>query len=348
MITVYNSSSDKMEFHSNSQHTIASEITCSGIGLHSGETVAMKLCPAPANAGIIFVRSDIDGGSSPRSKIAATYDMVTETTLGTTITNRFGVKTSTIEHLMAALWGLGVDNAIIELDAPEVPIMDGSSEPFIFLIECAGIRQQNAARKFITIDQEIKLSDGDSVAVISPHDGFIIDIDIDFSHDKIAQQNAKYDFDEVSFKQNLSRARTFGFKSDVDKLKSMGLILGGSLDNAIVLDDDKVINEGGLRFDDEFIRHKALDCVGDYFLAGMRIKGHITTSKPGHGVNNKLIHAIFANQDYWHLDVPHISESINEQTNAFSLTRACVSQGKPAHLAGGAGLVSSAVMSPEK
>jgi UDP-3-O-[3-hydroxymyristoyl] N-acetylglucosamine deacetylase len=229
-----------------------------------------------------------------RNHVPATYDRVVETTLGTTISNEHGVTVSTIEHVMAALWGAGIDNAIVELDGPEVPIMDGSSEPFIFLLDCAGRTEQDVAKRVIEVLKPITVQEKDSTATLSPSEGFAIDITIDFPHKLINRQQATYDFSQTSFKQALCRARTFGFARDVEKMRSMGLALGGSLHNAIVLADEGILNEGGLRYNDEFVRHKALDCVGDYFLAGGAILGNVETLRPGHGINNKLLHALFA------------------------------------------------------
>ncbi|MBN8542661.1 MAG: UDP-3-O-acyl-N-acetylglucosamine deacetylase [Alphaproteobacteria bacterium] len=273
------------------QHTIAAPVSCAGVSLHTGDMVDMLIKPAAENTGIVFVRRDVEEG---RNVVPATYDRVTETTLGTTIANEFGVTVSTIEHVMAALWGAGIDNAIIEVDGPEVPIMDGSSEPFIFLIDCAGRTEQSAAKRVIEVLKPITVQEKESTVTLSPAEGFTLDITIDFPHKLINRQQAVYDFAATSFKQALCRARTFGFARDVEKMRSMGLALGGSLHNAIVLADDGILNEGGLRYNDEFVRHKALDCVGDYFLAGGMLQGNIETLRPGHGINNKLLRALFA------------------------------------------------------
>lgn len=293
------------------QHTVAAEVSCIGVSLHSGDMVNMVIRPAAANAGIVFVRKDIEEG---RNVVPATFEAVVETTLGTTIANKHGVTVSTIEHLMAAIWGAGIDNARIEMDGPEVPIMDGSSEPFTFLLECAGRVQQRAQRRVIEILKEVRVEEGKSVAVISPAENFILDIEIAFNHNLIGSQRAKYDFAETTFRQSLARARTFGFAAEVDKMRSMGLALGGSLHNAIVIGEDDILNEGGLRYADEFVRHKALDCVGDYFLAGATLKGEVVTHRPGHGINNKLLRAIFADAGNYRVlggvevDVPMVVE----------------------------------------
>ncbi|PZP86838.1 MAG: UDP-3-O-[3-hydroxymyristoyl] N-acetylglucosamine deacetylase [Azospirillum brasilense] len=273
------------------QHTVAAEVSCVGVALHTGDMVNMTIRPAAVNTGIVFVRKDVEANNV----VPARYDAVVETTLGTTICNKHGVTVSTIEHVMAALWGAGIDNARVELDGAEVPIMDGSSEPFVFLLDCAGRVQQRATRRTIEILQEVSVEEGASRATIRPADGFTIDIEIAFNHPLIATQKATYDFSDTSFKQSLARARTFGFARDVEKMRSMGLALGGSLHNAVVLGEQEIMNEGGLRYADEFVRHKALDCVGDYFLAHGRLQGHVSTFKPGHGINNKLLRAVFAN-----------------------------------------------------
>ena len=272
------------------QHTVAAEVSCVGVALHTGDMVNMTIKPAPAHSGITFIRTDI----KDHNQVPARYDLVGETTLGTTIRNRHGVAVSTIEHVMAALWGAGIDNARIELDAPEVPIMDGSSEPFVFLLDCAGRVQQKATRRVIKVLREVSVEEGSSKAVLRPHDGFTLSVEIVFNHKLITTQKATYDFSDTSFKQSLARARTFGFARDVDKMRSMGLARGGSLHNAIVLSEEDILNEGGLRYADEFVRHKALDCVGDYFLAGGMIDGAVETLRPGHGINNKLLRALFA------------------------------------------------------
>ncbi len=277
------------------QTTLSNKVSCKGIGLHSGEQVIMNILPASANTGIMFKRLDV---LSAQALIPARFDLVCETNLGTTIKNEYGVKVSTIEHLMAAIWGVGIDNAIIELSSSEVPIMDGSSEPFVFMLECAGITTLKAQRQVLRVLKTVEVYDGSSYARISPNRegdvGMLLNIEIDFNHSLIGKQTAEYDFREVNFKQSICRARTFGFEHEVVALRNMGLALGGSLDNAIVVGKDKIVNEEGLRYDDEFVRHKALDCVGDLFLAGFRIDGTVKFRRSGHGINNKLLRALFA------------------------------------------------------
>lgn len=304
--------------HSANQLTLRSAISCSGVGLHSGEVVRMRLLPAEADTGILFRRMDV---TAKKSLVPARYDLVTETTLGTTIQNEYGTKVATIEHLMAALWGAGVDNVIVELDGPEVPIMDGSSEPFMFLLDCAGLEIQDAPRQILVIDQEITYSEGDMQASLQPYDGFVLDVEINFPHAMISRQRTCIDFSCIGFKQSLSRARTFGFEAEVEKLRLMGLARGGSLDNAIVLGKDTILNEEGLRFNDEFVRHKALDCLGDYFLSQYRIQGKLSTKKPGHGINNRMLRALFAQPEAWHLETAMIENaSFAEMPRASGVT----------------------------
>ncbi len=297
-------------FHSTYQTTIAGKVSCSGVGLHSGKMVNMKLYPTEADTGIQFIRLDVE---EEKSVIPAHYTNVSGTMLGTTIANEHGVSVSTVEHLMAALWGMGVDNVIIALDGGEVPIMDGSSEPFVFLIECAGIRKLEARRDIIEILKPVTVKEGRSASTIRPFDGFSLNLTIDYPDTGIPRQQAVYDFGSRSFKNALCRARTFGFASDVEKLQAQGLARGGSLDNAIVISDKRVLNAGGLRYNDEFVRHKALDCVGDFFLSGLRIRGSVSTTRPGHGINNKLLHALFANSKAWRI----ASSSVVSQDTPF-------------------------------
>ena len=295
-------------FHSAYQTTIAGKISCSGKGLHSGKTVKMTLYPAEANSGIQFIRLD---ETEEKSVVSANYTNVSNTMLGTTITNEYGVSVSTIEHLMAAFWGMGVDNVIVALDAPEVPIMDGSSEPFIFLLECTGITQLQVRREILEVLQPVTVTEGNSTITLLPYDGFKLDISIDYASSVIPKQSASYNFETQNFKNALCRARTFGFASDVEKLQAKGLALGGSLDNAIVIGNDSVLNAEGLRFDDEFVRHKALDLVGDFFLSGIRIRGAVVANRPGHGINNKLLHTLLADRSAWrHASSAHTAPSV--------------------------------------
>lgn len=282
-----------------SQRTINSKVSCKGVGLHSGNNVSMNLLPAPVNSGIVFRRTDI---GHINGIINANYKNVVATNLGTTIANEFNTKVATVEHLMAAIWGLGIDNLIVELNGPEIPIMDGSSEPFIFLIECAGINIQEKPRKIFEIMRKVSIEDGDKLITVEPSKEFSINISIDFENSLIQKQ--KYNFDHsASFKSDLCRARTFGFQKEVDMMEKVGtdLFKGGSLKNAIMIGDHGIMNEEGLRYNDEFVRHKALDFIGDVYLAGAHIVGHFTAFKCGHGINNKLLHKIFLDQSAWRL-----------------------------------------------
>lgn len=280
------------------QHTLAKAVHCKGIGLHSGADVHMVLRPAPEHYGIRFVRKDVTGFDPV---VHADYRNVTNTTLGTTIANDEGTMVSTVEHLMAAFWGCNIDNAMVELDGPEVPIMDGSSEPFVFLIECAGVRQQEAFRKIIEVLKPVEVLDGDKHARVEPADHFSVSLEIDFDSKAIAKQRAMFNSSDLSFKRDVCRARTFGFEHEVEQMRSMGLAKGGSLDNAIVVSGDNILNKGGLRYNDEFVRHKILDCIGDFYLVGGLILGHFTGYRSGHDLNNRLLRHFFADKDAWRL-----------------------------------------------
>lgn len=284
------------------QTTLSRAVSCSGIGLHSGSTVSLRLVPAKENAGIVFRRTDIHGKAG---LIPARYDLVTDTRLGTTLKNAQGTTVSTIEHLMAALWGMGVDNVVIELNGPEAPIMDGSSEPFIRLIEQAGVSKLSAHRKVIRVLREVEVVEGAGLARVSPLEGedftATLEVEIDFEHGAIGRSRAFYDFSAETFEHALSAARTFCLAREVEQMRAHGLARGGSLENAVVVGDDGVMNEEGLRFSDEFVRHKALDCVGDLFLAGYRIEGAFSFYRPGHGVNNALLRALLVDVSAWKL-----------------------------------------------
>lgn len=284
------------------QKTIKNPVSCFGIGLHSGLRVDLRLVPAEPNTGIVFRRTDIEGESA---MIAGNYANVSGTLLGTTLSNKQGVQMATVEHLMAAFWGCGIDNCIVEVSGPEIPIMDGSSEPFVFLIECAGVDEQNKRRKVLEVQKEITVKEGDGFATIRPSDGFSVGFEIDFGDTIVAKQKASFDARDVCFKNDLSRARTFGFAKEVDMLREKGLALGGSLDNAIVVGEEGILNEEALRYNDEFVRHKILDCIGDVYLAGHYIKGEVVAYKSGHALNNKLLHQFFATEDAWRtIEIP--------------------------------------------
>jgi UDP-3-O-[3-hydroxymyristoyl] N-acetylglucosamine deacetylase len=279
------------------QCTIKHTISCVGKGLHTGKLTSLTLYPAPEETGIKFIRTDIHGQDNV---VYARYHNVVRTQLGTTIQNDNQVEVGTIEHLMAALWGAGIDNVIIELDESEVPIMDGSSERFMFMLDCAGIKVQDAPRKYIEILKEVSVQDGDARAVLRPSDHFEIDAEIKFDDALIKSQKYKFSH-EGSFKSQISRARTFGFKEDADRLKQHGLAQGASLDNVIVVSGNKILNKGGLRYSDEFVRHKVLDVIGDYYLAGSRLKASVQVFKPGHKINNKVLHALFEDLSAWRI-----------------------------------------------
>lgn len=278
------------------QKTIKHTISCFGIGVHSGKPTSISLYPAPENTGVVFIRTDV---KNKNNKISAKYTNVSKTTLGTTIQNQDGIEIATIEHLMAALWGCGIDNVFVELDGAEIPIMDGSSEPFIFMIECAGTKDLDAPRKYIEVLKEIHVEDKNSFATISPSNHFSVDMEIKFDNKTIDSQTYHFSEENKSFKHNIARARTFGFEHEGALLKKMGLAKGASLENAIVLRGETILNDTGLRYKDEFVRHKLLDLIGDVYLAGSPLKCHIKTFKPGHTINNKILHAIFSDPSAW-------------------------------------------------
>ena len=278
------------------QRTLKNTIRATGVGLHSGQKVYMTLRPAGIDAGIVFRRTDLD----PVVELPARADLVTETMLCTGLSQGAG-KVMTVEHLLSALAGLGIDNCIVDLSAPEVPIMDGSAGPFVFLLQSAGIAEQQAPKRFIRIREPVEVRDGDKVARFQPHDGFRIGFTVEFSHPAIpaSQSRAEVDFSTTSYVKEVSRARTFGFMRDLEFMRERNLGLGGSMDNAIVLDEFRVLNEDGLRYADEFVRHKILDAVGDLYLAGHPIIGAFEGFKSGHALNNKLVRALLASAEAW-------------------------------------------------
>jgi UDP-3-O-[3-hydroxymyristoyl] N-acetylglucosamine deacetylase len=278
------------------QKTLKSSIHCSGIGLHSGDKISMALHPADTDTGIVFRRTDVRGRSAD---VAAHFTNVTDTRLCTALSNDDGVGVATVEHLMAALAGCEIDNAEIEVSGPEVPVMDGSAEPFVFLIECAGVVEQSAPRRAIRILKPVVAHIGDAVAKLMPADDFSIKLAIDFDNPAIGEQTIETGIAPDVFKSEISRARTFGFLEDVEALRKAGLTLGGSLENAVVVSGDRILNDGGLRYRDEFVRHKALDCIGDLYLAGGPILGCYLGHKVGHSVNNRLLRAVFDDADAW-------------------------------------------------
>lgn len=280
------------------QRTLSNIIHATGIGLHAGKKVHLTLKPAPVDAGIVFRRVDL----SPAVDVKADALKVQQTVLSSTLM-KGDVKVDTVEHLMAAFAGLGIDNAYVELDAAEVPIMDGSSAPFVFLIQSAGIAEQDAAKKFIQIKQEISVTDGDKTAVLLPHDGFKVSFIIDFDHPVLNQQSQELtiDFSTNSFAKDVSRARTFGFVKDLEYMRSNNLALGGSMDNAIVVDEYRILNDTGFRYSDEFVKHKVLDAIGDLYLMGYSLLGEFKGYKSGHALNNKLVRALLENTEAWEL-----------------------------------------------
>ncbi len=275
------------------QRTLKNVISATGVGLHTGEKVYLTLRPAPANSGIIFRRIDLKVPVC----IAARTENVGDTRLSTTLV-KGNVKISTVEHLLSAFAGLGVDNAYIDVSAPEVPIMDGSAGPYVFLIQSAGIEEQNAPKSYIRIKRTVKVQQGDKMARFEPFNGFKVRFQIDFDHPVFRQSpgDVEIDFSKTAFVKDVSRARTFGFMRDIELLRENKLALGGSLDNAIVMDDYRILNEDGLRYEDEFVRHKALDAVGDLYLLGHGLIGAFSGYKSGHELNNLLLRTLLANK----------------------------------------------------
>jgi len=276
------------------QRTLMHEVGCTGIGLHTGEKVKINLRPAPANSGIKFVRTDLKG----RPEVEVRFDNVFDTTLATTIGTN-GCKVSTIEHLMAAFFGLGIDNAVVELDGPEVPIMDGSAAPFVFLIKSGDVREQKSPKQFIVIKKPFKVDDGNRSVCIYPSKELKITYMIDFQHPLLRNQEYELTFSGRDFVREISTARTFGFMKDVETLKKNGFARGGSLDNAVVIDDFRIINEDGLRFDDEFVRHKILDFIGDISIVGSPIIGHFVVKKSGHFLNQHMLRKLMESKKHW-------------------------------------------------
>ncbi|MEE8516231.1 MAG: UDP-3-O-acyl-N-acetylglucosamine deacetylase [Alphaproteobacteria bacterium] len=278
------------------QITLRNAIDCRGTGLHTGSKVTMTIGPGEVDSGIVFIRSDLSGS---QAKIPASWRNVADSQLCTTLTNDEGVSVSTVEHLMAALVGSGIDNAVIEINGPEIPIMDGSAAPFVFLIECAGIQEQSALRRAIKIRKHVMVRENGSSASLTPGNGFSIGFQIDFPSPAVAQQELRIDNIERAFKTELSRARTFGFEREVTEMRAAGMLRGGSLDNAIIVGGDGVLNVDGLRYRDEFVRHKILDSIGDLYLAGNPIIGHFQGERSGHRLNNRLLHKLLSDPDAW-------------------------------------------------
>jgi UDP-3-O-[3-hydroxymyristoyl] N-acetylglucosamine deacetylase len=278
------------------QRTLKNTIRATGVGLHSGDKVYLTLHPAEPNAGISFRRVDLDEPVT----INATPENVGETMLSTTLVKE-GVKVSTVEHLLSALAGLGIDNAVVDVSAAEVPIMDGSAGPFVFLLQSAGVVEQDAPKRYIRIKKQIRVEEDDKWAAFEPFDGFKVTFSIDFDHPAFPGhlKTSVMDFSSTTFVKEVSRARTFGFMKDIEFLRENNLALGGSLDNAIVVDDDKILNEDGLRYADEFVKHKILDAIGDLYLLGHSLIGEYKGFKSGHALNNKLLLSLLDNPDAW-------------------------------------------------
>ncbi len=298
------------------QRTLKNVIRATGVGLHTGEKVYLTLRPAAPDAGIVFRRVDLD---SPVD-IPAKAENVGDTRLSTTLV-KDGVRISTVEHLLSAFAGLGIDNAYVDVSAPEVPIMDGSAGPFVFLIQSAGVEEQNVAKRFIRIKQPVEVREGDKLARFEPFNGFKVSFGIDFDHPLMSEERRRsvIDFSSTSFVKEVSRARTFGFLRDIEMLRENGLALGGSMDNAIVVDDFRVLNEDGLRYEDEFVKHKILDAIGDLYLLGHSLIGAFSGYKSGHELNNRLLKALIAQPEAW------------EEVTFDDAERAPISYMKPAH-----------------
>ncbi|MBT4518460.1 MAG: UDP-3-O-acyl-N-acetylglucosamine deacetylase [Halieaceae bacterium] len=280
------------------QRTLRNVIKATGVGLHTGEKIYLTLSPAPANTGIVFRRVDLD----PVVEIPARAENVGDTMLSSTLVAK-GERVSTVEHLLSAMAGLGIDNSYIDVSGPEVPIMDGSAGPFVFLIQSAGVEEQNAAKKFIRIKRPVTVEDDDKIASFLPFDGFKVSFTIDFDHPVFRDRTARaeVDFSTTSFVKEVSRARTFGFMHEIEYLRSKGLALGGSVDNAIVVDEYRILNEDGLRYDDEFVKHKVLDAIGDLYLLGHSLIGEFCAHKSGHALNNASLRALIAQPDAWEM-----------------------------------------------
>ncbi|MGB5202238.1 MAG: UDP-3-O-acyl-N-acetylglucosamine deacetylase [Sedimenticolaceae bacterium] len=299
------------------QRTLKNVIRATGVGLHTGEKVFLTLRPAAPDTGIVFRRDDLE---SPLD-IPARAENVGDTRLSTTLA-KGGVRISTVEHLLSAFAGLGIDNAYADVSAPEVPIMDGSAGPFVFLIQSAGVEEQNVAKRFIRIRKTLEVRDADKIARFEPFNGFKVSFGIDFDHPAMSDDSrrSEIDFSSTSFVKEVSRARTFGFLREIETLRENGLALGGSMDNAIVVDDFRVLNEDGLRYGDEFVKHKILDAIGDLYLLGHSLIGSFYGYKSGHELNNRLLKALIAQPDAW------------EEVTFAEAERAPISFMQPAHV----------------
>lgn len=301
------------------QRTLKKQITSTGVGLHNGEKVTLTLKPAAIDAGIVFKRADLPG--APTIQVQA--DAVRDTRMCSALEHN-GARVSTVEHLMSALAGLGIDNVMIEVTASEIPIMDGSAGPFIYLLQQAGISEQPAAKKFIRIKKLVEVKEGDKWVKFEPYHGFKMDFTIDFAHPVFENSgsNVKIDFKDNSYIQEISRARTFGFMHEVEYLRANGLARGGSLDNAIVLDEYRILNRDGLRYEDEFAKHKVLDAIGDLYMLGHPLLGAFTAYKSGHALNNALLISLLADADAWEFatfdNIEEAPKGLQEQTAFFT------------------------------
>jgi UDP-3-O-[3-hydroxymyristoyl] N-acetylglucosamine deacetylase len=278
------------------QRTLKEPVRTTGVGLHTGVKVEITLRPAPPDTGIVFRRMDLD----PPAELKADPYLVTDTRLCSMLESG-PAKVSTVEHLMSALAGLGIDNALVDLTGPEIPILDGSSAPFVYLLQSAGIVEQDAPKRYVRILRPIEVRDGDKLARLTPHNGFKIDFTIDFKHPVFEKsgKTVSIDFAETAYAKEVARARTFGFMHEVEALRNSGLALGGSLDNAIVMDEYRVLNVEGLRYEDEFVKHKVLDAIGDLYLLGYPIIGEFEAYKSGHALNNALLRELLQHQEAW-------------------------------------------------
>ncbi|MBQ0718719.1 MAG: UDP-3-O-acyl-N-acetylglucosamine deacetylase [Gammaproteobacteria bacterium] len=299
------------------QRTLNNTIRATGVGLHTGEKVYLTLKPAAIDAGIVFRRTDLD----PVVEIEAKAMNVGDTTLSTSLVNG-DVRVSTVEHLLSAMAGLGIDNAVIDVTAPEVPIMDGSAGPFVFLIQSAGIIEQEAPKKFIRIKKLVEVAQDDKTASFKPFNGFKVTFTIHFDHPAFKDRNKEVtvDFSSTSFVKEVSRARTFGFMHEFEYLRSQGLARGASMDNAIAVDDDQVLNEDGLRYEDEFVKHKVLDAIGDLYLLGNSLIGEFNAFKSGHALNNMLLRELLAQKDAWEV----VTFEDNEQDAPISYSKPAI------------------------
>jgi UDP-3-O-[3-hydroxymyristoyl] N-acetylglucosamine deacetylase len=296
-----------VDLHSFRQRSLKQRASLQGVGLHSGKNVKLTLAPAPADSGITFVRTDV----SPRVEVPALAEYVVDTMLNTSL-GRGGVRVGTVEHLLAALAGSAIDNARIEVEGAEVPILDGSCAPWVTLIQEAGVRELRANRRFLLVREPVCVQDGDKQARLLPARRFTISYTIDFRHPLISDQSFKLEVGERSFQKEIARARTFGFKRDVEKMHRAGLALGGSLDNAVVVDDFHILNPDGLRWPDEFVRHKILDAVGDLALLGMPIIGHFAAVKSGHALNHALVRKLLAEEAAYEVIQPSAVSELHE------------------------------------